>query len=202
MPIHVRLTGAPAITKEWNRKVIDQYHVKAYLACEEVGKDGAEHTHMWLDLPDDRLDTVRKWIKNNAGSTFNKSQRSVVKWDDNIRYFCKGDYVTHKVHVQITTVDPMRIKQLNELWWAVNAQVGKKKEKKPSNMVEELVVLCKENGATSREQVARTFIRSRKGLQGLCPFKHGPVIRSAWLAVNGDEEEDETVDLFLNKIWM
>jgi len=185
---------------------IDHYKPKAYTAVREDSGNNP-HYHIYVSLPSEVKDIakVRGWWKYRG---YTKDNLCVKKWGDephDMHYFFKGDKETGKVDCLRTTIDVFAQEQMNETYWQENARImHEKARRKAPNMIAVLIADCQAAGAKTQMEVVRVFAESRVGLAGLCRFKHGPIIRSAWLHLNRSEKVnlDEMVIDWTMKIFM
>jgi len=179
--------------EEKTRKEIDEF-IEAYnpekyvIVREDSGNN--PHYHIYVSMPGEtkELAKLRGWWKYRE---YTKDQLCVKKWGDDdhdLHYFFKGDKETRDVNCVRTTVDVFTQSKMHEAFWAENERLKHDKErKKATNLTTLLVADCIAKGAKSQLEVVQTFTASRVGLAGLCRYKHGPIIRSAWLQLNRSE---------------
>lgn len=196
-------------TEEKTKKHVDDfielYKPETYVAVREDSGNNP-HYHVYVSLPSDvrTVAKVRGWWKYQE---YTKDQLCVKKWGDephDLHYFFKGDKESRVVDCVRTTVDVFNQKRMHEAFWEENERIKHDKERRRApNLVAVLIADCHRAGAMTQMEVVRVFAESRVGLAGLCRFKHGPIIRSAWLYLNRSEKAnlDEMVEDWTAKIF-
>lgn len=168
---------------------LGMYTPEKYIVVREDSGDNP-HYHIYVSLSSDVKDIakIRGWWKYRK---YTKDSLCVKKWGDDahdLHYFFKGDKETRVVDCVHTTIDVFTQSQMHEAFWAENERLKHEKiRKKATNLTTLLVADCVARGVKSQLEVVQTFTSSRVGLAGLCRYKHGPIIRSAWLQLNRSE---------------
>lgn len=165
-----------------------------------VAHEGGEvnpHIHVYLDTCKSDTD-IRNWISRHF-KVLKGDAKCVKKWgdaDSDMRYFCKGDKTGLMKGVDITaSFSYEKIVQWNREYYE-NAP-----KKKEGTLTEWLVQACKTRGVKDALEIIELFIELRKGKDGICPFKHGPMLRSVYLALNDDSKVFEVALEMRQKIF-
>lgn len=180
MGIHVRMDELEGYEVPME-SVIQHADAKRYIVAKE-DSGGNPHYHMYLDTEKSKND-LRNYITRKFPE-WKKDKKCVKQWGDtekDLWYFCKGDKVTHRVDIPKTSFSFDKIMEWNQQYWTNYTP-------HEATMTETLVESCRSRGIRDSHEVIKEFIRMRMGKDGICPFKHGPIIRSAWLALNGESE--------------
>jgi len=194
MGIHVRLDILPEHDLPVD-EILQYADAKRYIVARE-DPPGNPHIHMYLDTTRSKND-VRNYITRRHPA-WKKDKKCVKQWGDDesdLRYFCKGDKETRKVNILKSTFPYNEVLVLNEQYYE-NYQV-----KKSLTLTAALVDRCRTKGIRSTHGVIEEFIEMRKGVDGICEFKHGPAIKSAFVALNGKSELIDMVNRFHDKIF-
>jgi len=186
---------------------VDHYRPKVFIAVREDSGQNP-HYHIYADLSSDskQVTKIRGWWRYRE---YKKDALCVKKWgdeSDDLTYFFKGDKddESHPVDCYRTTIDVFTQQKYNEVFWNENARLmHRKKQRESTNLVKLLIVDCEAKGAKSQMEVIRVFAETRVGLAGLCRFKHGPIIKSAWLHLNRSEPAhlDHMVETWCHQIF-
>lgn len=195
MGIHVRLDVLPDIALPVDEIIRYADARRHIVAREDPG--GNPHVHIYLDTDRTKND-VRNYITRRHPQ-WQKDKKCVKQWGDeraDLRYFCKGDKVTHKMHIMTSTF------AFNELATFRDEYYENYTAKAGTTLTAALTQRCRVKGIKSYHDVIEEFILMRKGTDGICEFKHGPAVRSAWLALNGESETVDVVNRFVQKIFM
>jgi len=189
MGVQIRID---VINAERSREDIDaflaQYQPTVYVAVREDPGDNLHyHIYVNLDSSPKNIGRIRAWWKYRE---YIKDALCVKKWDDSpddMTYFYKGDDIYRTTHSQFEQSEfRSRSKIIAE------RMEHKKNKKETPNLVTELVTACDAVGAKSMYDIVMVFLKSRRGKQGLCMFKHGAIVKSAYLKLN--EHEPTTVE--------
>jgi len=164
---------------------ISQYKPTVYVAVREDSGDNP-HYHVYVNVEANpkEIGKIRAWWKYRE---YVKDALCVKKWDDSpddMTYFYKGDDVYRTTHSQFEQSE-FRKKSVE----IAKRLQHKKIKKETPNLVTELVSACDVVGAKTMYEVVKVFLKSRVGLQGLCKFKHGAIVKSAYLKLNEESPE-------------
>lgn len=169
----------------FTRDLMDYASPRRSITAKE-GRPNNPHVHYYLDT--DRSDTdIRNWITRKY-KMLTRDDKCTKKWGDedkDMRYFCKGDKtgVWKGVHVDYTGFTYDQIVRFNKEYYEHPSQ-----HKKDKSLTEWLTEVCKGKGIKDELGIIEEFINQRKGKDGICAFKHGPVLKSVYLALNGEGE--------------
>jgi len=184
---------------------ITQYKPVQYVAVrEDPGQNPHYHIYVSLQADVKEVAKIRGWWRYRE---YKKDALCVKKWGDephDLHYFFKGDKETRVVNCVRTTIDVFKQQEYHDAYWNENERLKHEKERKrATNLTSLLVADCMAAGAKSQIEVVRVFAQTRVGLAGLCRFKHGPIIRSAWLYLNRSEPAhmDHMVESWTNQIF-
>lgn len=196
MGIHVRMDSIVGIDMAISG-VLDYTKPKRFIVAKEDPGDNP-HVHMYLDSEKTR-DDVRNFITRKYPQ-WKKDHKCVKKWGDedaDLRYFCKGNKkgVWQGVNISHTSFSFDTIVRLNREFYE-NAP-----KKNDRTLTQWLTERCRLKGIKDEFGIIQEFIDSRKGKEGICPFKHGPVIRSAFCELNGTDAVFEMSMRFREKIF-
>jgi len=164
------------------------------------------HFHIYVSTDDcqKNLNKIRSWWKTRH---YIKDNLCVKRWgdtDDDMSYFYKGVSNDENADIMSTTHSVFEQKKFHDKYWEINKLFAhNKKAKESPNLVTMLVKACEEAGAKTHDEVVRVFLQSRVGLQGVCLYKHGAIVKSAWLHLNRDREDslDYEVSKWVGKIF-
>lgn len=186
MGVHVRVDLIEGFDLQLFIKGILEYtSAKRFIVAREAPKNNP-HVHVYLDT--ERTDTdVRNWVSRKF-KLLKKDHKCVKKWGDtdaDLRYYCKGDKtgVWKNVDILKTSFQYDEIVRFNKEFYE-----HAPREKNRGTVTQWLTEACRRKAIHDELGIIQEFIRLRKGKDGICPFKHGPMIRSVYLALNSESE--------------
>lgn len=195
MGLHVRADTIEGLQVDvFIASLLEYTGATRYLIAKETPQ-GNPHIHCYLDTVRSTND-VRNWITRKF-PVLKKHDKCVKKWGDDpvdMEYYCKGTGKGTGICIMKTSFSPFEIAQWNKDYW----------DRPKSNygtLTESLVAECRAKGVKSQEGVVEVFCNMRIGREGICPFKHGPTIRSAWLALNCEEDRRSMYVMMAMKIF-
>lgn len=183
---------------------LQQYAEPTRWCCVRETNSEGDNPHVHIYIQSARSDAdVRNWITRNFKS-LKKDRKCVKVWgdeDEDLAYLFKGkdaDTLPNVVAVSSYFTFPKQV-ELHALYWRVNRERAAARQ--AGNLTETLLAACKAAGVRESHDVIKVFLQSRVGRDGVCPFKHGPAIRSAYLALNGEWELLQEINRWDQKIF-
>lgn len=184
MGVQVRIDKIAEIDVDVFLAALMEYSKPKRFIVAHEGGDSNPHVHVYLDTCKTDVD-VRNWVTRHF-KMLKGDNKCVKKWGDDdadMRYFCKGNKTGVMKGVNVTSSFQYdKIVQWNKEFYE-NAP-----KKKDGTLTEWLVQACKTRGVSDALSIIELFIELRKGKDGICPFKHGPMLRSVYLALNDDSQ--------------
>lgn len=199
MGVHVRIDLIEGLDLDVFVRVLMEYSSpRRHLVAKETPPDNP-HVHIYLDTAKTVSD-VRNFISRRF-KELKKADKCVKAWgdgDEDLRYFVKGTGPGSGVNVLYTSFQPMEYMKFNEAFHKFKKSSGKVAKE---SMTEWLVRLCMEKGVKSPMDIVSVFVDARRGREGICPFKHGPMIRSAYIELNEESVRQSMKESMCQRIF-
>jgi len=193
MGVHVRLDCIPVFSEAIIKSVVEHSEAAHHLCCKE-DPGGNPHVHLYLDTTHS-ANEIRTWFARKHPE-FKRADKCIKQWGDEEKdkaYFCKGKGAKKGIDIVSSSYSFVDHLRWNAMYWEVNAE-----KKIGTTGVEALVAEARRTGKTGYADLASILLKQRAGREGLCPFKHGPWIRSAYYALH-PEDHVSHVEEFLEK---
>lgn len=187
MGIHVRIDEIEGLDVViFTRDLMDYASPRRSITAKE-GRPNNPHVHYYLDT--DRSDAdIRNWITRKY-KVLTKDKKCVKKWGDedkDMRYYCKGNKtgIWKGVDIDYTGFTYDQIVKFNKEYYEHPSQLKQK-----TNLTAWLTEICRSKGITDELGIIEEFIEQRAGKDGICAYKHGHILKSVYLALNGKGEK-------------